>query len=373
MQRENIFTMTDHQDIIIIGAGVIGLSIGKHLAENGRDVLILEKEKHFGMETSSRNSEVIHAGLYFEPDWLKTKFCVSGKEMLYQYAAKRHIPHLRCGKMMVASEKDEIPRLDIIKEKATKNGVTDLTRLSQAKIHNLEPDIAGLEGLFSPSSGIINSHMLMVNMLGDLEDKGGNVAYGIEIAAIEKIKTGLKITMADGYSLTCNILINAAGLGAQSIAAKIDALSSSHIPSLVLAKGHYFSYSGKTNFKHLIYPLPGKGSLGLHLCIDTGGGVKFGPDINFVDNLDYNVPIELKDKFLNAVKRYFPSVDPEKMHPDYAGIRPKLSQAGQDFNIQFEDTHGIKGLINLFGIESPGLTSSLAIGDYICGKINEDI
>lgn len=371
MQRENIFAMTDHQDIIIIGAGVIGLSIGKHLAKDGRDVLILEKEKHFGMETSSRNSEVIHAGLYFAPDWLKTKLCVRGKEMLYHYATERHIPHQRCGKIMVACEKDEIPKLGIIKEKAANNGVADLTHLSKAKINELEPDIAGIEGLFSPSSGIIDSHMLMVNMLGDIEDNGGMLAYDIEIGAIEKHKSGFKLTMKDGYALTCSMLINAAGLGAQEITDKIDAMPSNLIPKRVMAKGHYFSYSGKTSFKHLVYPLPNKGSLGLHLCIDTGGGVKFGPDINFVDQLDYNVPIELKEKFLTAVKRYFPKVDPEKLHPDYSGIRPKLSQAGLDFNIQFQDTHGIEGLINLFGMESPGLTSSLAIGDYIRGKINE--
>ena len=371
MQRENVFAMTDHQDIIIIGAGVIGLSVGKHLAEMGRDVVILEKEKHFGMGTSSRNSEVIHAGLYFAPDWLKTKLCVRGKEMLYQYASIRHIPHKRCGKILVASETDEIEKLKTIKEKAANNGVDDLTNLSQQEIHKLEPDIAGLEGLLSPSSGIINSHILMVNMIGDIEENGGMIAYNIEIDAIEKHNSGFKVTMKDGYALTCNMLINAAGHGAQELARKIDALPSHLIPDRIMAKGHYFSYSGKASFKHLVYPLPNKGSLGLHLCIDTGGGVKFGPDINIVDKEGYDVPLILKDKFFNAVKRYFPSVDPKKLNPDYAGIRPKLSEKGLDFNIQFENTHGIEGLINLFGMESPGLTSSLAIGDYIREKMNE--
>jgi L-2-hydroxyglutarate oxidase LhgO len=371
MQRENIFTMTDHQDIIIIGAGVIGLSIGKHLAADGRDVIILEKEKHFGMGTSSRNSEVIHAGLYFAPDWLKTKLCVRGNEMLYHYANERHIPHQRCGKIIVASDTDEIEKLTTIKEKAAKNGVPDLTNLSQSEINKLEPDIAGLEGLFSPSSGIIDSHMLMVNMIGDIEDNGGMIAYNIEIAAIKKHNAGFKVTMNDGYEITCNLLINAAGLGAQEVAQNIDAMPSQLIPNRVMAKGHYFSYSGRANFKHLVYPIPNEGSLGLHLCIDTGGGVKFGPDINIVDKEEYDVSPMLKEKFVTAVKRYFPMVDPAKLNPDYAGIRPKLSEKALDFNMQFQDTHSIEGLINLFGIESPGLTSSLAIGDYISGKIDE--
>lgn len=371
MQRENVFAMTDHQDIIIIGAGVVGLSIGKHLAEMGRDVIILEKEKHFGMGTSSRNSEVIHAGLYFAPEWLKTQLCVRGKELLYQYSDFRHIPHQRCGKIIVASEADEIHKLENIKEKAAKNGVTDLTNLSQSEIKRLEPDIAGLEGLFSPSSGIIDSHMLMVNMIGDIEDNGGMIAYNIDIERIEKHNSSFKVTMKDGYALTCNTLINSAGLGAQELARKIDVMPSHLIPERIMAKGHYFTYSAKANFKHLVYPLPNKGSLGLHLCIDTGGGVKFGPDINIVDKEEYDVPLILKEKFFNAVKRYFPSVDPEKLNPDYAGIRPKLSEKGLDFNIQFQDSHGIEGLINLFGMESPGLTSSLAIGEYVREKINE--
>ncbi|MCC3861075.1 NAD(P)/FAD-dependent oxidoreductase [Pseudemcibacter aquimaris] len=363
--------MSDHQDIIVIGAGVIGLSIAKHLSEAGREVLVLEKEKHFGMITSSRNSEVIHAGLYFAPDWLKTKLCVRGKELLYEYAAQRHIPHQRCGKILVAMSDAEQERLDDIKSKAELNGVHDLTPLSKADIKNIEPDISGEAGLFSPSSGIIDSHMHMVNMIGDIEDNSGMIAYNVEIAAIEKLNHGFKIIMADGYTLTCNLLINAAGLGAQKLATKIDAMSSELIPPRVMAKGHYFSYTGKTNFKHLVYPVPGKGSLGLHLCIDTGGGVKFGPDINFVEEEEYSVPETLKEKFVSVVSEYFPNIDPDKLHPDYAGIRPKLSESGLDFDIGFQDKHGIEGLVNLFGMESPGLTSNLAIGEYVRDKINE--
>lgn len=363
--------MSDHQDIVIIGAGVIGLSIAKHLSEAGREVVVLEREKHFGMITSSRNSEVIHAGLYFPPDWLKTKLCVKGKELLYKYAAERHIPHQRCGKLIVAMKDEEIPRLDDIKSKADTNGVPDLTPLTQEDIKRLEPDIKGKAGLFSPSSGIIDSHMHMVNMIGDIEDHGGMIAYNVDITAIEKLNHGFKVIMGDGYEFTCNMLINAAGLGAQGLAAKIDAMTPDMIPPRVMAKGHYFSYTGKTSFNHLVYPVPDKGSLGLHLCIDTGGGVKFGPDINFVEEEDYSFPNNLKEKFVRVVSEYFPSLDPEKLHPDYTGIRPKLTEAGIDFDIGFEDKHGIEGLVNLFGMESPGLTSNLAIGEYVRDKMNE--
>ncbi len=361
--------MIDHIQTIIIGAGVVGLAIGKKLTKSGHEVLILERKKSFGMGISSRNSEVIHAGLYFDKEWLKTQFCVSGKEMLYEYAASRHIPHKRCGKLLVASSKHELEKLENIKSNAIKNGIIDLKSISGAQCTKLEPDIHAFEGIFSPSSGVIDSHSLMQSLLADIENNGGQVVYNTEITAIEKTAGGFKIIMEDNYAITCDTLINAAGLGAQKIASLIDALDKSLIPELVMAKGCYFSYSGKTNFNHLVYPLPFKGGLGIHLTLDMAGGVKFGPDVEFVEIEEYTVNISIKPKFLEAIRHYFPDIDPSKLNPDYAGIRPKLSKDGKDFIIQSAREHGIEGLINLFGIESPGLTSCLAIADHIKEKI----
>ncbi|MDG1858237.1 MAG: NAD(P)/FAD-dependent oxidoreductase [Emcibacteraceae bacterium] len=357
--------MSDHQDIVIIGAGVIGLAIAKNLSEIGRDVVILEREASFGMITSSRNSEVIHAGLYFTPEMLKTKLCVTGKEMLYDYAKSHHIPHKRCGKLLVAYDNDEIAKLETIKNKALANGIDDITHLSQAMCNELEPDIFALEGLYSPSSGVIDTHSYMLSMIGNIEDNGGMIAYNTEIKVIEKLTSGFKVTLSDGYAFTCNTLINSGGLGAQNVAKLIDAMPKTLIPELVMAKGHYFTYSGKAKFKHLVYPLPNKGSLGLHLCINYADEVKFGPDINIVEVEEYDVNIDLKSKFIDSVKRYFPKLEEDKLSPAFAGIRPKLSKEGLDFNIQTSDIHGIDGLINLFGMESPGMTSSLAIGKYV--------
>ena len=363
--------MTDHVDIIIVGAGVVGLAIAKTLSDQGQNVLVLEKEKSFGMGTSSRNSEVIHAGLYFDKSWMKTKFCVRGKEMLYEYAANRNIPHKRCGKLMVACSEAELPKLEEIKDNAWNNGVRDIVPLSKRTCVDLEPDINAVEGVFSPSSGVIDTHSYMLSLLADLENNGGQAVFNSDVKRIEKSNTGFTVTLQENYKINCSKLINAAGLGAQNIAQTIDALDQKLVPELVMAKGHYFSYSGKTNFKHLIYPLPFQGGLGIHLTLDMSGGVKFGPDVIYVKDEEYSVNNSLKTKFIDSIRYYFPSLDPEKLHPDYAGIRPKLSKDGLDFMIQFDDDHGLPGLVNLFGIESPGLTSSLAIADYIGEYLND--
>lgn len=323
------------------------------------------------MGVSSRNSEVVHAGLYFRQNQLKTKLCVEGKHKLYQYASSRNIPHKRCGKLLVASSNNELDKLDQIHTQATKNDVIDLIPLTKDQCFELEPDISAVAGLFSPSSGVIDSHSLMFSLLGDVENAGGQVAYNIDIDAITKSESGFNIRFADAYEISCNNLINAAGLGAQKIAQKIDVMDTSEVPKLVMAKGHYFSYSGKTNFKHLVYPLPFQGGLGIHLTLDMGGGVKFGPDVIYVKHEEYNLKTSNKKKFIDSIKHYFPNIDPEKLTPDYAGIRPKLSKDGLDFNIQSPKEHGIEGLVNLFGIESPGLTSCLAIADYVTERLDE--
>jgi len=357
--------MLDQTDVIIIGAGVIGLAIAKKLSETGRDVLILEKEKSIGMGISSRNSEVIHAGLYFDRRMLKTRFCVKGKTLLYAYAQERNIPHKKCGKLLVASSENELTKLENIKKTAESNGVLDLSPLEKADCLALEPDISAVAGLFSPSSGVIDTHSLMLSFLADVENAGGQAVFNTEIRKIEKRADGFKVTVQDGYALHCDTLINAAGLGAQKIALKIDALEKQWVPELVMAKGHYFTYSERTNFKHLVYPLPFQGGLGIHLTLDMAGGVKFGPDVSYVKDEDYTVSNDIKNGFVNSIKHYFPKINPDKLMPDYAGIRPKLSKDGLDFAIHFEDTHKIPGLVNLFGIESPGLTSCLAIADYV--------
>lgn len=357
--------MTDHIETIIIGAGVVGLAVAKKLCKLGHEVMILERERSFGMGVSSRNSEVIHAGLYFDQSWLKTKFCVSGKEMLYEYASTRGIPYKRCGKLLVACSESELAKLEQIKNTAAENGVLDLEPLSAGQCQKLEPDIKACAGAFSPSSGVIDSHSLMQSLLADVENSRGQAVYNTEITGIEKISGGFKLFMKDGYAVRCTNLINAAGLGAQKIARLIDAFDKALAPDLVMAKGGYFSYSGRTQFKHLVYPLPFQGGLGIHLTLDMAGGVKFGPDVEFVEHEDYVVSSSLKTKFLEAIRHYFPTVDPEKLNPDYAGIRPKLTHDGLDFVIQSSSDHDIEGLVNLFGIESPGLTSCLAIADHV--------
>ncbi len=363
--------MDNEVEAVVIGAGVIGLSIARALCQKGNETLILEKESSFGMGISSRNSEVVHAGLYFDKEMLKTRFCVTGKKQLYHYASSRGIPFMRCGKLLVASDDDELPKLERIKNTAEKNGISDLIPLTRAECNALEPDISAVAGLFSPSSGVIDTHSLMLSLLGDVENNGGQAVFNTEIKAIEKKNNGFVVKIQDGYEIGCKTLINAAGLGAQTIAHMIDALNPAQIPDLVMAKGHYFSYSGRTNFKHLIYPLPFQGGLGIHLTLDMTGRVKFGPDVDHVTHENYSISNSIKTDFIKSIKHYFPDLNPDKLTPDYAGIRPKLSKDGLDFNIQFKKNHDIEGLVNLFGIESPGLTSCLAIADFVAEQLND--
>lgn len=365
--------MDNEVDIIIIGAGVIGLSIARSLSRKGCQTLLVEKNKNFGMGISSRNSEVIHAGLYHHPEMLKSNLCVKGKKALYEYAQKRHIPHKNCGKLVVATNSSELPKLEAIMGNAQKCGVHDLKMMTEKECKTMEPDIKAAAGLFSPSSGVIDTHSYMLSLLGDAESNGAEIAYQTEVTDIKKINNKFIITTKGAdktfFDIGCSTLINAAGLGAMKIAHMINDLNKSHIPELIMAKGSYFSYSGKTNFKHLIYPVPIIGGLGIHLTLDMAGGVKFGPDVEFIQHEEYDVMNSSKKTFLDLIKTYYPSIDETKLHPDYAGIRPKTSKKGDDFNIQFEAEHGIIGLVNLFGIESPGLTASLAIADHVTEKI----
>ena len=359
----------DRIDVIVIGAGVIGLAIARELALAGRSVIILERERQFGMITSSRNSEVIHAGVYYPPGSLKERLCVEGRELLYSFCGSHQVDHLRCGKLIIAHDESERPIIDAIAERAHNAGV-ELTRLDGAQASAIEPDVRCIEALLSPTTGIVDSHGYMLALLGEAEDHGASIAYQAPVETIERTAEGWVVEV-DGTKVAASLLVNAAGLDAQRIAGKIEALSPAHIPPLFLAKGCYFTYSGKVPFRHLIYPVPVPGSLGTHLALDLGGAARFGPDIHWVDTLDYDVDPGLKAEFVEAASRIWPALDPDKLHPGYAGIRPKLSGPGEpmaDFVIQGEAVHGLPGLINLFGIESPGLTSSLAIAREV-GKL----
>ncbi|MBX8813114.1 NAD(P)/FAD-dependent oxidoreductase [Pseudochrobactrum algeriensis] len=364
---------------VIAGAGVVGLAIAREMAMRGFETLVLEAEHMIGTQTSSRNSEVIHAGIYYEPDSLKARFCVEGKERLYAYAQAQGIPYKRCGKLIVATSEAQHSALDKIIARAEACGVHDLQRLSAAEAQALEPSIRCTAALFSPSTGIIDSHALMLSLQGDAENHGAAIAFNTEILCVEQIDGGFSITTRDResgeeFTLEAERFINAAGLGAQAIAATIDGLAPEHIPALHLAKGNYFSASGKNPFSHLIYPVPVDGGLGVHLTLDLNGQMRFGPDVEWLEHvapqtgLDYSVDPQRGDSFYAAIRQYWPELPDGVLQATYSGIRPKLSSSGEtaaDFRISGSDDHGITGLINLFGIESPGLTSSLAIAAHV--------
>jgi L-2-hydroxyglutarate oxidase LhgO len=356
----------DRIDVIVIGAGVVGLAVARAFALAGRSVIILERERQFGMGTSSRNSEVIHAGVYYPPGSLKERLCVRGRELLYAFCESHQVAHRRCGKLIVAHDTGERHMLDAIAVRAHGAGV-ELTRLDRAGAQALEPEVNCIEALLSPTTGIVDSHGYMLAMLGEAEDHGASIAYHAEAEAIERGADGWIVRVGE-TRVAASIVVNAAGLGAQAVAARTDALPADLIPRLHLAKGCYFTYSGKVPFNHLIYPVPVPGSLGTHLALDLAGGARFGPDIHWVDRLDYDVDPALKPRFVEAARKIWKAIDPDRLQPGYAGIRPKLSGEGEpvaDFVIQGEAEHGLPGLVNLFGIESPGLTSSLAIAERV--------
>lgn len=356
----------DRIDVIVIGAGVIGLAVARAFALAGRSVIILERERQFGMVTSSRNSEVIHAGVYYPPGSFKERLCVEGRELLYAFCENHQVAHLRCGKLIIAHDQSELPLLEAIAKRAHGAGV-ELTPLDGAAAAAIEPEVRCVAALLSPTTGIVDSHGYMLALLGEAEDHGAAVAYRAEVQAVERGADGW-IVLADDTGIAASVLVNAAGLDAQAIAGKIEALAPAYIPPLYLAKGCYFTYSGKVPFRHLIYPVPVPGSLGTHLALDLAGAARFGPDIHWVDRLDYDVEPALKHEFTEAARKIWPAIDPDKLHPGYAGIRPKLSGRGEpmaDFVIQGQAEHGLPGLVNLFGIESPGLTSSLAIAKRV--------
>ena len=379
MSPRHLLDMTETVDCIVVGAGVVGLAIARRLAIAGREVIVLEAADDIGTGTSSRNSEVIHAGIYYAKGSLKAKCCVAGKTNLYQYCESHGVAHKRLGKLVVATTEEEIPALESTKEKAAANGVLDLTWVDLDELQALEPNLHAVGALLSPSTGIVDSHGLMLAYQGDIEDHSGMIAFMSPVVGgrVENGGITIKTGGTDSMKLHCRTLVNSAGLGAQSLANTISGIPKNSIPPLFYAKGTYFTLTGKSPFNHLIYPVPVPGGLGTHSTLDLGGQTKFGPDVSWVDDPDYEVDPTQADGFYDAIRRYWPGLCDGALQPGYVGIRPKLAGPEQakyaaDFMIQGPAKHGVAGLINLYGIESPGLTSSLAIADKVAEKLGVD-
>lgn len=358
-------------DTIVIGSGVIGLAVARQLALSGREVAILECENVIGAKLSSRNSEVIHAGIYYEKDSLKARFCTRGKELLYNYCSQKNIPHNKIGKIIVAVKPSNIPMLDSIEMKARCNGVTDLRKISKEKLKELEPNITGEAGIFSPSTGILDSHSYMVNLLSDAQEHNCHLALNNKVVGLTSTTNGIVVKIRanddEEYEMLASNVVNCGGLNAWDIL-KLIKTDTGPIPPKYYAKGSYFKLSGSSPFNHLVYPTPVQGGLGIHSTMDMAGRIKFGPNVEWVEEEEYSVDPNLEDTFRNSIATYFPEIKNRTLHADYCGIRPKLSgpnQPDKDFFIQTECDHKISGLINLFGFESPGLTSSLAIAEEV--------
>ncbi len=359
-------------DCAVIGAGVVGLAIGRALALQGHEVMVLETASSIGSEISSRNSEVIHAGIYYPPSSHKAEFCVAGKSALYHYVKERGLDYRRCGKLLVATNSDQVEKLTSIRTNAELNGVNDLVSLSKSDVVALEPECCCQSALLSPSTGIIDTHGLMLSLQGDIEAAGGMVILNARVTRTEAKDDGLVLMVeaqGENMSLQVRTMINSAGLAAPEIARSMTGYPQSLVPRQYYAKGNYFSLSTKSPFNHLIYPVSDESAgLGIHLTLDLNGQARFGPDVEWVDDLDYDVDSERAQVFYPAIRRYWPGLPDGSLLPGYAGIRPKIQAPGQpaeDFMIQGPADHGIAGLVHLFGIESPGLTSSLAIGEYV--------
>tara|TARA_Y100000590_G_scaffold426900_1_gene536523 strand:+ start:1322 stop:2431 length:1110 start_codon:yes stop_codon:yes gene_type:complete len=358
-------------DIVVIGAGAVGLAISEALSALGREVIVLEAENNYGQITSSRNSGVIHAGIYYKKNSLKSKFCVEGNQLIYQYCKKNNVPYENTKKILVASSEDQIKVINDIKQKAKENGVKNIQKLSQYQINKIEPDIYCKEALFVPSSGIIDVVAYMRSLVGKIEDTGGMIAYNSKLVEceIENKNFVLSVLGKEKTIIRCKQLINCAGLYASEVAKKIKGLKNNLIPNTFYAKGNYFSVNKDLGIKHLIYPIPEGFGLGIHLTLELDHTVKFGPDVEWVDNpFDYKVNQNRKSIFVKEIKKYLPKFDEDLLKPSYAGIRPILDNKNKkmrDFVIQSSVDHSIPNLINLYGIESPGLTSSLAIAKYV--------
>lgn len=362
--------MAERIDCAVIGGGVVGLAIARKLAMSGREVVVLEAEAHFGIHTSSRNSEVMHAGIYYPTGSLKARLCFAGRNALYRYCAEHDVNHRRLGKVIVACDESELPGLEKYRQQAAINGCDDLRMVTRDELLEMEPAVRGVAGVLSPSTGIIDAHGLMLAYLGDAESHGGVLALASPVLGGEVLHEGvlLKVGGEEPMELSCRAVVNAAGFHAQAVARSITGIPATTIPRTYYAIGHYYTLSAKAPFNRLIYPVARQDWLGVHVTIDLGGQVKFGPDFDWIDRIDYRFDESRAPAFYKAIRRYYPALEDGALNPGYTGIRPKIHGPGEpapDFMIQGPLDHGVPRMVNLFGIESPGLTSSLAIADYV--------
>jgi L-2-hydroxyglutarate oxidase LhgO len=359
-----------HFDCVVIGAGVVGLAIGRALGSRGHEVLVLETERAIGTGSSSRNSEVIHAGIYYPTASLKAQLCVTGRGLLYAYCEARNIPHRRLGKLIVATSTDELPVLGQYLRQASANGVDDLTDLSRVQVRTLEPEVECVAGVLSPSTGILDSHALMLAYQADLEAQGGIVSLGspVTAGALGRGEIELRVGGSSPTSLRTSILVNAAGLDAQCVSAGLEGLRADAVPGRFLAKGHYYALTGRSPFGRLVYPIGSSANLGTHATLDLQGHTRFGPDVAWIREVDYSFDEDRRASFVAAIRRYYPGLDEARLHPAYTGIRPKIvgpGEAAADFCIRGPADHDGCPYVALYGIESPGLTASLAIAKHV--------
>jgi L-2-hydroxyglutarate oxidase LhgO len=380
-EREATLRMTDRVDCVVIGAGVVGLALARRMVLAGHETILLESQGAIGTGTSSRNSEVIHAGIYYPADSLKARLCVQGRPLLYDYCREHGVDARRCGKLIVATAQEQMRELETIIARAAANGVGDLRLLRAQEVAALEPALCCVAAALSPSTGIIDSHALMLALQGDFEAAGGMVAFRSPLASARCMPPGIAIATGgeNPLELEARIVINSAGLYASVLAAKFEGLAPRFVPVTRFAKGNYYSLSGRAPFSRLIYPVPEAAGLGVHLTLDLAGQARFGPDVEWLDltnpdEIDYAVDPRRADAFYAEIRRYWPALQDGALQPAYSGVRPKLHSPGaaaQDFLIHGPREHGMPGLVNLFGIESPGLTSCLAIAEYVEELLDE--
>jgi L-2-hydroxyglutarate oxidase LhgO len=363
-------------DVVVIGGGVIGLAIARALSLQGREVVVLEAESALGTHTSARNSEVIHAGIYYQPGSLKASLCVTGKVLLYDYCEREGVPHARIGKLTVATRDEEIPELERIEARARANGVDDLAWLDAAEVRSLEPEVAAVRALLSPSTGIVDSHAILASFKRDATAHGAHVVLSAPVLAGSVLSDGflLELGGAEPATIRARTLVNAGGLRAPSVSRSLVGVPRSAIPAEHFAKGHYFVLAGAAPFRRLVYPVPVPGGLGVHVTLDLGGQARFGPDVSYVDGVDYRFDESRGPAFCAAIRRYYPALDASRLTPGYTGIRPKLGPPAttHDFVVHGPAQTGVPEFVALYGIESPGLTASLAIaervGDLLSGR-----
>ncbi|WGK92929.1 NAD(P)/FAD-dependent oxidoreductase [Pseudomonas migulae] len=363
-------------ECVVVGAGVVGLAVARALARSGREVILVEAGEGIGVGISSRNSEVIHAGIYYPSGSLKAQLCVEGKQRLYAFCDERGVGYQRLGKLIVATDDVQRGALQKLLEQGARNGVDDLQWLDANQARDLEPALSCVAALWSPSTGIVDSHALMLALQADAEAAGASMAFHTPLMSARYSEHGFELQMGgvQPMTLSCRELINCAGLSAPQVASRIEGLSSRYVPTARLCKGSYFSFSGRAPFRHLVYPAPESAGLGVHMTLDLGGQARFGPDVEWVDHVDYRVDPRRADGFYEAIRRYWPALPDDSLQPAYSGIRPKITgptEPAADFIISDPATHGVPGLVNLFGIESPGLTSCLALAERVTRALGD--